>query len=454
MGFRAAFYFALFAGAASAQVTVTWIGQACFVVRSADASVVTDPPAASIGYRLPALTADAVTVTHNHPDHNNTGAVSGAVLVDGRPVTARLEMAVKGLPFVLIPGFHDNANGSQRGPNTMIRWTQGGLKLAHLGDLGQEQLTAAQRADLMDLDILFIPAGGGPTISPERAAQYLQELRPKLAILMHYRTGLAGPATVAGLPAAAAPFAPVQYKPATVTIRQDALPAATETWVMLPAADTAAVNAATFQDGAPVAPGSIVSLFGSFPNSATAAAPSYPLPPKLGETELMVDGRAAPLFFVSPGQVNAQIPFAIAPGQVLAEVRVGGQSVGRAPVTIVPSAPGFFAAVNQGGALNSPSAPARRGQLLVLYGTGLGAVDPPIDDGAAAGSPTRQGVATPNVFLMGRQFPVQFSGLTADFAGLWQINLTLPDDAPTGPDLPLTVVLGQTSNTLKVTVVQ
>src|SRR5690349_21568330 len=128
MGFRAAFYFALFAGAASAQVTVTWIGQACFVVRSADASVVTDPPAASIGYRLPALTADAVTVTHNHPDHNNTGAVSGAVLVDGRPVTARQEMAVKGLPFVLIPGFHDNANGSQRGPNTMIRWTQGGLK--------------------------------------------------------------------------------------------------------------------------------------------------------------------------------------------------------------------------------------------------------------------------------------------------------------------------------------
>ncbi len=453
MRFRAAFCLALFTCAASAQISVTWIGQACFVVRAAEGSVVTDPPAASIGYRLPALAADAVTVTHNHADHNNTAAVSGAVLVDGRPTTTRQEVAVKGMPFVLIPGFHDNTNGSQRGQNTLIRWTQAGLKLAHLGDLGQEQLSDAQRADLTDLDVLFIPAGGGPTISQDRAAQYLRELRPKIAILMHYRTGLAGPTAVAGLPAASAPFEPVKYKPATVTIRQDALPAATETWVMLPAADTAAVNAAAFQDGAPLAPGSIVSLFGTFPSSVTAAAPSYPLPRKLGETELMIDGRAAPLFYVSPGQLNAQIPFATASGQVLAEVRVGGQSLGRAPVTIVPSAPGFFAAVNQGGALNSSSAPARRGQLLVLYGTGLGAVNPPIDDGAAAGSAIRQGVAVPNVFLMGRQLPVQFSGLAADFAGLWQINLTLPDDAPTGPDLPLTVVLGQTSNALKVTVV-
>jgi uncharacterized protein (TIGR03437 family) len=444
---------ALFAGAASAQVTITWIGQACFVVRSAEASVVTDPPAASIGYRLPPLAADAVTITHNHADHNNTAAVSGAVLVDGRPTTTRQEVTVKGMPFVLIPGFHDNANGAQRGQNTMIRWTQGGLNLAHLGDLGQEQLTDAQRAGLANLDVLFIPAGGGPTISQERAAQYLQELRPKVAILMHYRTALAGPAIVSGLPEAAAPFAPVQYKPATVTVRQDALPASTETWVMLPAADTAAVNAATFQDGAPLAPGSIVSVFGPFTNSATAAAPSYPLPRKLGETELLVDGRAAPLFYVSSGQVNAQIPSGVAPGQVLAEVRVAGQSVGRAPVTVVPSAPGFFAAVNRDGALNSASAPARRGQLLVLYGTGLGAINPPLDDGAPAGSPIRQGIATPLVYLMGRQVPVQFSGLAADFAGLWQINVALPDDAPTGTDMPLTVVLGQTSNALKVTVV-
>ena len=123
-------------------------------------------------------------------------------------------------------------------------------------------------------------------------------------------------------------------------------------------------------------------------------------------------------------------------------------------MTVVSSAPGFFVAVNQGGALNSRLRPRPpRPTLLLLYGTGLVAANPPIDDGAAAGSLIRQGVATPNVFLMGRQLPVQFSGLAGDFAGLWQINLTLPEDAPTGTDMPLTVVLGQASNALKVTVV-
>src|SRR5947208_15326617 len=84
-------------------VSINWIGQSCFVIHSADGlTVVTDPPAASIGYRLPALTADAVTVTHDHPDHNNTAAVSGKVtLIAGRPVTARHQLTASGTPFVL-----------------------------------------------------------------------------------------------------------------------------------------------------------------------------------------------------------------------------------------------------------------------------------------------------------------------------------------------------------------
>jgi len=74
---------ALSAGAQTNSLTITWIGQSCFVLRtSGGPTVVTDPPAASVGYTLPPLTADAVTVTHNHTDHNNTAAVSGAVVVD------------------------------------------------------------------------------------------------------------------------------------------------------------------------------------------------------------------------------------------------------------------------------------------------------------------------------------------------------------------------------------
>src|SRR5215469_16454093 len=115
---------ALTATAQTSNLTITWIGQSCFVLRAEGGpTVVTDPPSASVGYTLPPLTADAVTVTHNHTDHNNVPAVSGgAAIVDGRPVTVRQQMNAAGTTFVMIPGFHDNQNGAARGPNTMIRW--------------------------------------------------------------------------------------------------------------------------------------------------------------------------------------------------------------------------------------------------------------------------------------------------------------------------------------------
>src|ERR1044071_9403692 len=150
------------ATAAGQNVRITWIGQACFYVQSDGGPlVVVDPPAPNIGYALPPAAADAVTASPTHGAHNNSGGVRGNfTLVDGRTAAQRTEMTAAGLPFVLIPGFHDNTNGSARGPNALIRWTQGGLRFVHLGDLGQEQLTDAQKADLADIDVLFIPAGG------------------------------------------------------------------------------------------------------------------------------------------------------------------------------------------------------------------------------------------------------------------------------------------------------
>src|SRR5690349_12301833 len=130
-------YFALMipAAAQTPDLSITWIGQSCFVLRTnGGPTVITDPPVASVGYTLPALTADAVTITHNHTDHNNSAGIQGTfALVDGRPVTARQEMAAAGTNFVMIPGFHDNQNGALRGPNTMMVWTQAGMKIAHLG---------------------------------------------------------------------------------------------------------------------------------------------------------------------------------------------------------------------------------------------------------------------------------------------------------------------------------
>jgi uncharacterized protein (TIGR03437 family) len=271
---------------------------------------------------------------------------------------------------------------------------------------------------------------------------------------MHYKTALGGPSQVAGLPDAAASFSPLIYKPSAVKVNRISLPLSTEVWVMQPASDAVAVSAATFAAGAPVAPGSIEAAFGTFTGSQTTSPGAYPLPRKLGDTEAFVDGNAVPLFYASPAQVNLQVPAATAPGQSLLEVKVGGQSRGRGPLTVVPSAPGLFAVTNQNGAVNSAAVPAHRGETLQIFGTGQGAVIPSPDDGAAAGSQPLSSAVAPNVFLSGRQLVVAFSGLTPGLAGVWQINVTLPSDAPTGPALPLVVVNGSTSNTLPVAVVQ
>jgi uncharacterized protein (TIGR03437 family) len=441
----------------SPNLSITWVGQSCFVIGSdAGPTVVTDPPVASVGYTLPPLNADVVTITHNHTDHNNSAGVGGKfTLIDGRPVTTRQQATAATLTFTMIPGFHDNQGGALRGPNTMMRWDQAGFKIAHLGDLGQDQLTAAQLADLQGLDILFIAAGGFFTVTPEQAAGYVNLLRPKIAILMHYRTAFGGPAQLATVPEADAPFSPVVYKPATVTVNQATLPATTEVWVMQPLSDAVAVNAASFMPGAPVAPGSIASVFGKITGSATSAAASYPLPRKLGDTQVLVGGKAVPLYFASPGQVNVQVPAAQAAGPALLEVQVGGQTVARAPLTVLPNAPGLFGVTNQDGRVNSLSAPAHAGEVLHLFGTGVGAVAPAVDDGAAApAQPLSLGAVQPNVYLETRQLNVQFSGLAPGTAGGWQIDVLLPRDAPTGSSLSLMVVNGLTSNPILISVVQ
>ncbi len=439
-------------------LSITWLGQSSFLLRTAGGpAVVTDPPVASVGYTLPPLTADAVTVTHNHTDHNNVAAVSGATVVDGRTITSRQQINAAGTTFTLIPGFHDNQNGAQRGPNAIIRWTQDTLNIVHLGDFGQDQFTDAQLADLQNIDILFIAAGGFFTVTPAQAAAFVAQLKPRIAILMHYKTALGGPAQLAGLPDAATPFGAIIYKPSTVVIDPTRLPEPTHTevWVMQPAADSTAVNAATFTAGMPVAPGSIASTFGTYTASQTNAAPSYPLPRKLGETEVFVAGSAVPLYYASPRQINFQVPASLPPGQALLDVRVGGQSVSRGALTVASNAPGIFVAANADFSVNSASRPAHRGEVLHIFGTGQGVVSPAVPDGAAApAQPPATSTVLPAVYLADRQLPILFSGPTPGIAGLWQLDVALPNDAPTGTLLTLTVAYAQLSSQVTVAVSQ
>ena len=131
------------------------------------------------------------------------------------------------------------------------------------------------------------------------------------------------------------------------------------------------------------------------------------------------------------------------------EVRVAGQRVARGSVTVIPTAPGVFAAAGPDGRLNR----VRPGQVLTIYATGQGDVAPPVEDGAP--TPVQPPAATParpDVFIGYKSAPVLFSGLAPGYIGLWQLNVAVPPDAPVGATVPVIVNQAITSNALLIAV--
>ena len=223
----------------------------------------------------------------------------------------------------------------------------------------------------------------------------------------------------------------------------------------------------------PQAPGGIISLFA--PASATysiaagtGAATQVPLPTTLGDTQVFVNGTAAPLFYVSPGQINMQLPSAIA-GAPLADVQIvkasTGQIVAGAEATLATAAPALFTingsgsgqavALNYGSdgsykGLNSPTNPVLRGQVVSLLGTGAGPVIGAPADGSAAASATVTS-SQPQVVLgsISAFLPdanVQYSGLAPGLVGVWQINILIPQTAQTGQSVPIKLFLNSISS--------
>jgi L-ascorbate metabolism protein UlaG (beta-lactamase superfamily) len=173
---------------------IRWYGQSAFLVGGAEGTVMIDPfadpgPLRARGMRFdyPTITgvsADVVLVTHEHVDHNAVG------VVEGDPSVVRLagQHDTPIGPVVGVASEHDDAAGSQRGPNAIYRFSLDGLTLCHMGDFGQDGLRDAQKAALGTVDVLFVPAGGGPTIGGEQAAAAARELGARWVVPMHYRT--------------------------------------------------------------------------------------------------------------------------------------------------------------------------------------------------------------------------------------------------------------------------
>jgi L-ascorbate metabolism protein UlaG (beta-lactamase superfamily) len=175
---------------------VEWYGQSAFSLTGADKKVFIDPfqdmsaMAASRGMQFdyPPIEAgevDLLLVTHEHPDHN------GVEVVDGEPALVRSTAGRFDSPVgevVAIASEHDPAAGTERGPNTIFVFELDGLRVVHLGDLGQASLRSEQFEAIGEVDLLFVPVGGGPTIGGISAAEIALSLDPDWVVPMHYRT--------------------------------------------------------------------------------------------------------------------------------------------------------------------------------------------------------------------------------------------------------------------------
>lgn len=207
------------------------------------------------------------------------------------------------------------------------------------------------------------------------------------------------------------------------------------------------------QVGAALAPGNVVQIYGSNLAAQTVTPTTIPLPTLAGGTSVIIGGLEAPLFYVGPSQIDAMVPFELTPGkQYQVIVSANGALTTPDSVTLSSTAPGLAAfadgtiiAQHSDGSLVTASAPAARGEYLVMYSSGLGLTNNPVVTGAA--SPTSP-LATPvndvSVTIGGASANVAFAGLTPGLVGLYQINFQVPSNAPSG-DLPLVVTQGATS---------
>lgn len=238
--------------------------------------------------------------------------------------------------------------------------------------------------------------------------------------------------------------------------------------------DGGVLNAASYVKGQAVTLGSFVAIFGSGFGTGGVAT-SAPWPTSLGGTSVTMNGVLAPLYAVTDGQINAQVPFEALPsGQTSGSVNVivqrGTQSSAVKSFQVTAFAPGIFSiagtglglanAISPDGALAGASGsvpgyaahPAVPGGTIIVLATGLGATDSPIKSGNASSDALRRTTTLPSVLVGGIPAQVAFSGLSPQFPAVNQLNIVLPVGVPAGSAVPLQISLGGITTTAQLNI--
>jgi L-ascorbate metabolism protein UlaG (beta-lactamase superfamily) len=163
-------------------VEITFLGHSCFRLRGKDVTLLTDPYQSPPGRAPIKSQADIVTVSHDHPGHNNAAAIGGQPKI----ITGPGEYEIRGVLVSGVASFHDSSNGAQRGGNTIYVIQMDDLRLCHLGDLGHV-LNTQQVDEVGTVDVLFIPARGR-VLDMVKTAEVISQIEPTIIVPMHYES--------------------------------------------------------------------------------------------------------------------------------------------------------------------------------------------------------------------------------------------------------------------------
>ena len=227
-------------------------------------------------------------------------------------------------------------------------------------------------------------------------------------------------------------------------------------------------NSASYASGA-VAPGEIISLFGSGIGPVEGAGGVFTNPRLVANSleglHVFFDGVAAPVLYASAKQVNTVVPFSVA-GHSTTQLQLEYLGALSPPITlqVTPTATGVFTLNASGagqaavlnardGSINSSANPARRGDYVSIFATGAGITTPASVDGLLGSAPLGQPNAGVSVSIGGVPCQLNFAGAAPDLvAGAIQINAQVPAGTPTGPNVPLQVTFGTTSSQSGITI--